>query len=212
MNSQISNKPEGNYDYVAKAILVGDSSVGKSNLLSRFIANEFSNENKPTLGVEFGTKILQTREKLVKIQIWDTAGQEKYKSITNSYYVNSKGAIVVFDLSRKSSFDNTDKWIKDVLEITGKEISLILVGNKTDLTDNRVIEYNESLEKAKKYNIQYKETSALNGENVKEVFQILTDSIYDNFLSKINLDDEDEYKNSNVLLKTQVNKDDNCKC
>lgn len=212
MNSQISNKPEGNYDYVAKAILVGDSSVGKSNLLSRFIANEFSNENKPTLGVEFGTKILQTREKLVKIQIWDTAGQEKYKSITNSYYVNSKGAIVVFDLSRKSSFDNTDKWIKDVLEITGKEISLILVGNKTDLTDNRVIEYNESLEKAKKYNIQYKETSALNGENVKEVFQILTDSIYDNFLSKINLDDEDEYKNSNVLLKNQVNRDDNCKC
>lgn len=211
MNSQISNKQDTNYDYVSKVVLVGDSSVGKSNLLSRYIHNSFSEDKKPTLGVEFGTRIINSREKNIKVQIWDTAGQEKYKSITNSYYINSKGVMLIFDLTRKSSFENIDKWINEVYDITGKDICIILVGNKSDLNLLREVTSEDGINKAEKYKIQYIETSALSGENVDKVFQKLTDLIYDNFLYKINLENEEKITSKLHIERLTTDKS-LCKC
>ena len=208
--SIVSLKIDSHYDYVAKVVLVGDSNVGKSNLLGRFISNEFTTEKKPTLGVEFGTKIIVSHDKLIKVQIWDTAGQEKYKSITNSYYVHSKGAIVVFDISVKSSFDSIEKWVHDVLEISGNNIPLLLLGNKCDLTELRKVSYDEGLNKAKKLNMTYFETSALDGINVNEAFQAMTDNVFTTFLSKLNLDEDDDYRRSNILTEEKEKK--SCSC
>jgi len=198
---------DSNHDYVAKVVLVGDSSVGKSNILSRLLTNTFTDEKKPTLGVEFGSQLFNVNDKIIKIQIWDTAGQEKYKSITNSYYINSKGALVVFDLSRQSSFNNVEKWLHDVKEVADSS-SIILVGNKNDLTELRQVEQKEIDELKNKLGISYYETSALTGHNIKEVFQNLTELIYENYLSKINLDEDEDFKNSQGFIK-MTNQDSN---
>ena len=202
-----------NHDFVVKTVLVGDSSVGKTNLLMRFTENKFSEEKKPTMGVEFGATIMTTNDKLVKVQVWDTAGQEKYKSITNSYYINAKGALVIFDLARKQSFDSTEKWIKDLKDVAGKDCTMILVGNKNDLVDQREVSLEECNNKAESFGLQYMETSALNGNNVKETFQLLADSIYKNYLSNINMNDEEEFIKSYKLTDDNKDKkDDGCKC
>lgn len=205
------------YDYVAKVVLIGDSSVGKTNILSRFTKNEFNNEVKPTLGVEFGTKIVITSGKKIRIQIWDTAGQEKYQSITNSYYINSKGVLAVFDITREKSFSNIDKWVKDVKEVAGKNINIIIVGNKSDLADKREVSIDDCKQKAKKLGCQYIETSAVNNSNIKEAFQELVDMIYQNYLSIALLqeseDMSDDYQEEPIqLTQKQSKKDEGCGC
>ena len=99
------------YNIIFKVVLIGDSAVGKTNILSRYIKDDFSIETKNTVGVEFGSKIIKYKENTIKIQIWDTAGQERYRSITNAYYKGAKAAMVVYDISKRSTFDNIDKWI-----------------------------------------------------------------------------------------------------
>lgn len=108
------SRAEEDYDYLFKIVLIGDSGVGKTNLLSRFIKNEFNLESKPTIGVEFATKTVLTDSKLVKAQIWDTAGQERYRAITNAYYRGAVGALMLYDISRNSTFDNVEKWLKEL--------------------------------------------------------------------------------------------------
>lgn len=183
------------YDYVCKVILIGDMSVGKSNLLSRLISNEFNQSTKPTLGVEFGTKIIVSNGKKIKLQIWDTAGQEKYKSITNTYYVNSKGVLVVFDLTAHSTFENLDRWISEVKEKTSKDLSLILVGNKSDLSSTRKVTEEEIKKKAAQLNCEYVETSALSNHNVYESFQMLTDKIFVNYICEEEKEGDEEEQN-----------------
>ena len=102
------------YDDIFKVVLIGDSGVGKTNILSRYVRDEFSIETKSTVGVEFGSKIVKVNNKTIKVQIWDTAGQERYKSITTAYYKGAKGAFVVYDISKKDSFTNVDKWIGEL--------------------------------------------------------------------------------------------------
>jgi small GTP-binding protein len=199
------------YDFVAKVVLIGDSSVGKTNILSRFIKNEFNNEVKPTLGVEFGTKIIVSNGKRIRIQIWDTAGQEKYQSITNSYYINSKGVLAVYDITRQSSFNNIDKWIKDVREVAGKDINIMIVGNKTDISEKREVSIEEATSKARRLDTKYIETSALNNNNIKESFQELVDMIYNNYLSIAALQDseEDEFSGDEKDDPIIISKDNN---
>jgi len=108
-------------DYIAKVVVIGESSVGKTNILSRFSRNEFSIETKSTIGVEFLTKISEIKGKKIKLQIWDTAGQEKYKAITNSFYCNSNAALIVFDLSIKETFERVDYWVKEVKKYTRED-------------------------------------------------------------------------------------------
>lgn len=128
-------------DYIAKVVVIGESSVGKTNILSRFSKNEFSIETKSTIGVEFLAKISDVKGKKIKLQIWDTAGQEKYKAITNSFYCNSNAALIVFDLSLKESLDRVEYWINEVKKFTREDVILMLIGNKTDLERQVSFEY-----------------------------------------------------------------------
>jgi len=139
-------------DYIAKVVVIGESSVGKTNILSRFSRNEFSIETKSTIGVEFLTKISEIKGKKIKLQIWDTAGQEKYKAITNSFYCNSNAALIVFDLSIKESFERIDYWVKEVKKYTREDIILILIGNKSDL--ERQVSFESASEKAEKLSMK----------------------------------------------------------
>ena len=121
------------YDFVGKLVVIGESSVGKTNILSRYCRNEFVKEIKMTIGVEFFTKIVSIEGKTIKFQIWDTAGQERYKSITNSFFTSTTAAVVVFDISNYQSFEKVDFWINEVKKHTKDDLIILMIGNKSDL-------------------------------------------------------------------------------
>ena len=168
---------EENYDLIFKLVLIGDSGVGKTNILTRYTKNEFSLATQTTVGVEFGSKIIKKNDKLIKLQIWDTAGQERYKSITSAYYKGSKGAFVVYDISRKPTFENVDKWIGELKTNASEDVLIMLVGNKSDLEDKREVQIDEVKKKAEQYKIAFCETSALEGKNIEQAFDSLIDEI-----------------------------------
>ena len=171
------------YDFLFKLILIGDSSVGKSNILLKYLKGEFDQNSRATVGVEFGTKNIKIKNKKIKIQIWDTAGQERYRSITSAYYKGAKGAFIVYDITRKLTFDNIDKWVTDLKTNGDKNISIILIGNKSDLEDKREVEKEEGIKKSEEYKIAFLETSALNGDNIDKAFNELLEQIYQNVCS-----------------------------
>ena len=168
---------EENYDLIFKLVLIGDSGVGKTNILTRYTKNEFSLATQATVGVEFGSKIIKKNDKLIKLQIWDTAGQERYKSITSAYYKGSKGAFVVYDISRKPTFENVDKWIGELKTNASEDVLIMLVGNKSDLEDKREVQIDETKKKAEQHKIAFCETSALKGNNIEQAFDSLIDEI-----------------------------------
>ena len=133
-----------NFEYLFKYIIIGDSNVGKSCIVQRFIEGEFNAELENTIGVEFGAKEIKINNKLVKLQIWDTAGQEAFQSITRSYYRSSAGALVVFDLTNRQPFENCKKWFSEISEHGNQEMVITLVGNKCDLTDKREVSLEEA--------------------------------------------------------------------
>jgi small GTP-binding protein len=141
------------YDIIFKVVLVGDSGVGKTNILLRYTKNEFNLDSKATIGVEFFSKKFELNNYNIKAQIWDTAGQERYKSITNAYYKGAKGALVVYDITKRGSFDSIDKWIPELRNNGDSQITIILVGNKCDLKEQREVSIEEGQEKAKLYSI-----------------------------------------------------------
>ena len=122
-----------------KVVLLGDSGVGKSNIISRFTKNEFNMESKTTIGVEFATKTIEVNGKLVKIQIWDTAGQERYRSMASAYYRGASGALLVYDITRATSFENLQKWLRELKNFAVEDITCLMVGNKCDLRQYRSI-------------------------------------------------------------------------
>lgn len=140
---------EEEYDMIFKVVLIGDSGVGKSNIMSRYLKDEFSIETKTTVGVEFGAKKIELNGNKIKAQIWDTAGQERYKSITNAYYKGSKGALLVYDITKKESFDNIDRWILELKNNGESEVTIILIGNKSDLDSERQVSKEDGQNKAK---------------------------------------------------------------
>ena len=159
-----------NFDYLLKYIIIGDAAVGKSNLLLRYAHGQFKPEYQLTIGVEFGAKNIQINNQIFRIQIWDTAGQENFRSITRAYYKNSVCALVVYDISSRDSFNNVTTWIEDCKNQSPKTIFMVLVGNKSDLSDKRVISIEEGRELAEKYNMIFFETSAKTGDNVDLIF------------------------------------------
>ena len=165
------------YTMIFKIILIGDSGVGKTNLLSRYINDTYSDTTKSTVGVELACKILEINSTKVKIQIWDTAGQERYKSITKSYFKGAKGALIVYDISIKQSFNNVDKWIDDLKEFGEDCTCILLVGNKCDLDNIRQVSMDEVRKKAEQYNVGFCETSAKTGKDVDVAFQRLIEEI-----------------------------------
>mmetsp|Transcript_35571 Transcript_35571/g.72483 ORF Transcript_35571/g.72483 Transcript_35571/m.72483 type:complete len:210 (-) Transcript_35571:158-787(-) len=166
------------YDYLFKVVLIGDSGVGKSNLLSRFTRNEFSLESKSTIGVEFATKSIQTEGKMIKAQIWDTAGQERYRAITSAYYRGAVGALLVYDISKKGTFENVERWLKELRDHAEPGIVVMLVGNKSDLKHLRTVQTEEAMQFAKDNNLAFIETSANEGSNVETAFHNILTEIY----------------------------------
>ena len=197
LSPSISNIKE---DFKVKIVLLGDSGVGKTNLISRFTKNMFSPNSKATIGVEFFIKTYKVNNKILKIEIWDTARQERYKSITSVYYKGAKGAFIVYDITSRKSFDDVDKWIEEIKEKTSKDIKLIIIGNKIDLKDERDITTNEALNKFKGMDIPFMETSALDDTNVSEVFLDLIKIIYQDIIKG----DNDEYFFDNEKKSTAI--------
>uniref|UniRef100_A0A183BLX5 Ras-related protein Rab-26 n=1 Tax=Globodera pallida TaxID=36090 RepID=A0A183BLX5_GLOPA len=152
-------------------MLLGDSCTGKTCLLIRFKDNTFMNNNFiSTVGIDFRNKLVDLDRCKVKLQIWDTAGQERFRSLTASYYRDADALLLVYDVTKRSSFDNIRDWLAQVKEYAKESVQLILVGNKTDLASERKVRPEEGRQLAQAYNIGFMETSAKSGHNVHEVF------------------------------------------
>ena len=167
-----------NYEMMFKVVLVGDSFVGKTNIMSKYLKNEFHDDSKATVGVEFGSKQFNIEGHTIKVQIWDTAGQERYKAITSAYYKGAKGAFIVYDITRKNSFESVEKWVSDVTAVADKKITIVLIGNKSDLEDQRQVTKEQAEEKSNKLEIAFLETSALSGENLEKAFEMMINEVY----------------------------------
>ncbi|KAI3375079.1 hypothetical protein L3Q82_021596 [Scortum barcoo] len=159
-------------------VLIGDSGVGKSNLLSRFTRNEFNLESKSTIGVEFATRSIQVDGKTIKAQIWDTAGQERYRAITSAYYRGAVGALLVYDIAKHLTYENVERWLKELRDHADNNIVIMLVGNKSDLRHLRAVPTDEARAFAEKNNLSFIETSALDSTNVEEAFKNILTEIY----------------------------------
>lgn len=144
-----SHSSHEDFDLLFKIIIIGDSGVGKTNILSRYIKNSFSFDTRSTVGVEFGANKIEVNGFKVKNQIWDTAGQERYRSITSTYYKGAKGALVVYDISKRDSYDNINKWINELRMNGDKDVIIVMVGNKSDCIDDRVVSHEEGELKAR---------------------------------------------------------------
>ncbi|KAK4481723.1 hypothetical protein RD792_012632 [Penstemon davidsonii] len=193
-------------DYVFKVVLIGDSAVGKSQLLARFARNEFSLESKATIGVEFQTKTLLIDHKTVKAQIWDTAGQERYRAVTSAYYRGAVGAMLVYDMTKRQSFDHMARWLEELRGHADKNIVIMLIGNKCDLGTLRAVPTEDAQEFAERENLYFMETSALGATNVESAFLTVLSEIY-RLISKKNLaanDQGSDYGKSTSLKGTKI--------
>ncbi|KAI9188200.1 Rab GTPase ypt31 [Blastocladiella emersonii ATCC 22665] len=166
------------YDFLFKVVLIGDSGVGKSNLLSRFTRNEFNLESKSTIGVEFATRSIQVDGKTIKAQIWDTAGQERYRAITSAYYRGAVGALLVYDIAKHQTYENVNRWLKELRDHADSNIVIMLVGNKSDLRHLRAVPTDEAKQFAADNGLSFIETSALDSTNVELAFQKILTEIY----------------------------------
>ena len=214
---------EMKYEHLYKIIIIGDASVGKTALLSKYLKGVFPTSPLPTVATEFATKIIQIKEGgYIKAQIWDTAGQEKYKSITYHHYKKSVGGLIVYDITKKSSFDNVKNWYKDIMTYGEKGCIIALVGNKLDL-----IERNERKREVSKIEAQiyaddnhmlFFETSAYNGNNINDIFEELLQTIYTERRKIPELKERDSMlENQSIInLKNQKEKNTNsnteCEC
>lgn len=167
------------YNYQLRVILIGDSTVGKTSLLHEFKQDSTGDlDYSLTLGVDYYAKVLNMEQRIIKLQVWDTAGQERFRSIVRSYFRNAVGGLLVFDISSRSSFESLDGWLQEAsLSDPSHELVFILVGNKCDLKESRQVSKEEAMSYAKQHGMNYIETSAKTGLNVKEAFDMLVQII-----------------------------------
>ena len=170
-----------NYDKKVQLLIIGDSTVGKTSILSRYTNGDFNPHYLATVGLDFFKKDEVYNGKTIRIKIWDTAGQERYKAITRAYYKGAKGAFIVYDITRKETFDDIDKWRNELVSSCNKEVTVMLIGNKCDLEDQREITKEQGEEKAKSFGFSFIETSALSGENLEKGFEMLIKEIYQKY-------------------------------
>jgi len=163
---------------VLKLLLLGDSSVGKTSILLKYISNKFDESSISTVGVDYMDKIIDYNKFKIKLQIWDTSGEEKFRTITKNFYRNADGLLVVFDLTKKESYDHIRIWINEAKENNDK-LKTILIGNKLDLKDERIVAIDVAKQFAEKNNLKYIETSAKDGTNINESFQAIIDLLFD---------------------------------
>uniref|UniRef100_A0A8C5RSF8 RAB41, member RAS onco family n=1 Tax=Laticauda laticaudata TaxID=8630 RepID=A0A8C5RSF8_LATLA len=154
-----------------KLVFLGEQSVGKTSLITRFMYDSFDNTYQATIGIDFLSKTMYLEDRTVRLQLWDTAGQERFRSLIPSYIRDSTIAVVVYDITNLNSFQQTSKWIDDVRTERGSDVIIMLVGNKTDLADKRQITTEEGEQRAKELSVMFIETSAKTGYNVKQLFR-----------------------------------------
>lgn len=167
------------YAYLFKYIIIGDTGVGKSCLLLQFTDKRFTPIHDLTIGVEFGARIVTVEDKQLKLQIWDTAGQESFRSITRSYYRGAAGALLVYDITRKETFEHLLSWLEDARQNSNSNMTIILVGNKADLEHRREVPKEAGEAFAKQHGLLFLETSAKNNTNVEEAFLTTASAIYE---------------------------------
>ncbi|KAK9703702.1 Ras family [Popillia japonica] len=165
------------YDYLFKLLLIGDSGVGKSCLLLRFADDTYTESYISTIGVDFKIRTIDLDGKTIKLQIWDTAGQERFRTITSSYYRGAHGIIVVYDCTDQDTFNNVKQWLEEIDRYACDNVNKLLVGNKSDLTTKKVVDYTTAKEYADQLGIPFLETSAKSATNVEQAFMTMAAEI-----------------------------------
>jgi len=173
------------YAYLFKYIIIGDTGVGKSCLLLQFTDKRFRPVHDLTIGVEFGARMVNIDEKSIKLQIWDTAGQESFRSITRSYYRGAAGALLVYDITRRDTFNHLTRWLEEALQNGNKNMTIMLIGNKSDLEHRRQVTAEEGEQFAKEHGLIFFETSAKTATNVEEAFIQTAQKIYEKIQSGV---------------------------
>ncbi|QDZ22058.1 ras-related GTPase [Chloropicon primus] len=160
-----------------KLVFLGDQSVGKTSIITRFMYDKFDSTYQATIGIDFLSKTMYLEDRTVRLQLWDTAGQERFRSLIPSYIRDSSVAVVVYDVTSQTSFANTVRWIKDVRAERDSDVIMVLVGNKTDLSEKRQVTVEEGEAKAKELGVMFIETSAKGGVNIKALFRKIASSL-----------------------------------
>jgi len=168
--------PKANYYF--KTVVIGDVGVGKTNLLSRFAKDEFSNSSKATVGCDYSTKQIQHDGQTIEAQVWDTAGQERYKAVTTAYYRGVMGALIVYDITKRESFENCEKWLRELRTHTDQTVVAMLVGNKCDLRHQQHVDVEDAKDFAEDNNLAFIETSARDSTNVDLAFETILIEVY----------------------------------
>jgi Ras-related protein Rab-1A len=172
------------YDLLFKILIIGDSGVGKSCLLLKFTDRYFNDSYISTIGVDFKIQTIQLDNKIIKLQIWDTAGQDRFKTITTSYYRGSHGIVIVYDITDKESFLNVHNWLEEINKYASDNVKILLVGNKCDLQNHRQVSIQEGKELANRLNIPFIEASAKDSTNVQQLFINLAKTLKEDKLKK----------------------------
>ena len=168
---------EDKFDLTLKILVLGDSGVGKTNFINQFLNHGFHQKYMSTTGIDLRTGNIEIKNQKIRIQIWDTAGQEKYKAITKNLFLKVMGALILYDITDENSFNNLKLWVSMVKEECGKHMKIVIVGNKIDLDDQRVKSKEEVLDYAKEQKVEYIETSCKTGENIKKAVILLGEKI-----------------------------------
>lgn len=192
------------YESLFKILIVGDINTGKTAILDQFTNGHFDHSYISTIGIDFNVKIIPLdKDTKVKLQVWDTCGQERFRALTRSYYRNAQAIIIVYDITSRQSFEKSKVWIKEVENYVDKSVLIVLVGNKTDLYPERKIEYFEGHKLAEENFMDFFETSAKYDNNIETLFKFIADKLYTKMKTK---------KNQNKLLLEKKNKRNKCFC
>lgn len=184
-----------------KLVFLGDQSVGKTSIITRFMYDKFDQNYQPTIGIDFLSKTMYLEDRTVRLQLWDTAGQERFRSLIPSYIRDSSVAVIVYDVSNRQSFLNTARWVDEVRTERGKDVVIVLVGNKTDLVDKRQVSVEEGESKTKEFGALMIETSAKAGFNIKGLFRKIAGALPG--MDAVSQTKQDDYVDIN--LKTTTN-------
>nr|KAG5709595.1 hypothetical protein BaRGS_001645 [Batillaria attramentaria] len=195
-----------NFDYMFKLLIIGNSSVGKTSFLFRYADDSFTSAFVSTVGIDFKVKTVFRQDKRVKLQIWDTAGQERYRTITTAYYRGAMGFILMYDVTNEESFNAVQDWCTQIKTHAWSNASVVLVGNKCDLEDSRVVSQAKGQDLASDLGLEFFETSAKENINVKAVFERLVDIICDKMSESL---DSDPTLVSNTTKATRLTENPN---
>ena len=163
-------------DYTIKLLIVGDSSVGKSNFIYRFIENKFCQSYMTTTGIDLKTGNIDIKNKKIRVQLWDTAGQEKYRAITKNLFLKVQGVLIIYDITNENSFQNLKLWMNTIKEECD-HMEILLIGNKSDLEEQRKVKKDEAIAFAQEEKIEYMETSSKTGENIHKAIGFICEKI-----------------------------------